>query len=59
MNQFNALSNPVQYRGFVVSEAVEAICGDVQLARRMVDHHLPNWTDDKEFMRLATDVSHK
>jgi hypothetical protein len=32
-----------------VSEAVDAIRGDVQLARRLDEHHLPNWRDDAEF----------
>lgn len=34
---------------FGVSEAVDAIPGDVQLARRLDEHHLPNWRDDVEF----------
>ena len=32
-----------------VSEAVDAIRGDIQLARRLDEHHLPNWRDDAEF----------
>jgi DNA polymerase III delta prime subunit len=32
-----------------VSEAVDAIRGDVQLVRRLDEHHLPNWRDDAEF----------
>ena len=34
---------------FGVSEAVDAIRGDVQLARRLDEHHLANWRDDAEF----------
>jgi len=32
-----------------LSEAVDAIRGDIQLARRLDEHHLPNWRDDAEF----------
>ena len=34
---------------FGVSEAVDAIRGDVQFARRLDEHHQPNWGDDTEF----------
>jgi len=34
---------------FGVSEAVDAIRGDVQPARRLDEHHLPNWRDDAGF----------
>lgn len=34
---------------FEVSDAVDAIGGDVQLARRLDEHQLPNWRDDAEF----------
>lgn len=39
---------------FGVSEAVDAIRSDVQLTRRLDEHHLPNWRDDAEF----SDVIH-
>jgi len=32
-----------------VNEAVDAIRGDIQLAGRLDEHHLPNWRDDAEF----------
>jgi hypothetical protein len=37
---------------FGVSEAVDAIRSDVQLARRLDEHHLPNWRDDSEFSNM-------
>ncbi len=38
---------------FGVNEAVDAIRGDVQLARRLDEHHLPIWEDDVEFSQLV------
>lgn len=35
-----------------VREAVGDIRGDVQLARRLDEHHLPNWRDDAEFSNM-------
>jgi hypothetical protein len=40
-----------------VSEAVDAIRGDIQLARRLDEHHLPNWRDDAEFSALTGGVT--
>jgi len=37
---------------FGVNEAVDALRGDVQLARRMDEHFLPIWEDDVDFSRL-------
>jgi hypothetical protein len=37
---------------FGVNEALEAIRGDDQLARRLDEHFLPLWEDDVEFSRL-------
>jgi hypothetical protein len=37
---------------FGVNEAVDAIRGDDQLARRLDEHYLPLWEDDVEFSRL-------
>ena len=37
---------------FGVSEAVDSIRGDVQLARRLDEHHLPNWRDVSEFSSM-------
>jgi len=37
---------------FGVNEAVDAIRGDDQLARRLDEHFLPLWDDDVEFSRL-------
>ena len=37
---------------FGVSEAVDSSRGDVQLARRLDEHHLPNWRDDSEFSSM-------
>ncbi len=37
---------------FGVNEAVDAIRGDEQLARRLDEHFLPLWEDDVEFSRL-------
>ncbi len=37
---------------FGVNEAVDAIRGDEQLARRLDEHYLPLWEDDIEFSRL-------
>jgi hypothetical protein len=34
---------------FGVNEAVDAMRDDVQLARRLDKHRLPNWRDDSEF----------
>lgn len=34
---------------FGVSEAVDAIRSDAQLAQRLDEHHLPNWRNDAEF----------
>ncbi|MDX8354838.1 TniB family NTP-binding protein [Cognatiyoonia sp. IB215182] len=38
---------------FGVNEAVDAIRGDEQLARRLDEHFLPLWEDDVEFSRLV------
>ena len=38
---------------FGVNEAVDAIRGDDQLARRLDEHYLPLWEDDVEFSRLV------
>lgn len=38
---------------FGVNEAIDAIRGDTQLARRLDEHHLPNWEDDVEFSQLV------
>jgi hypothetical protein len=35
-----------------VNEALEAVRGDDQLARRLDEHYLPLWEDDVEFSRL-------
>ena len=37
---------------FGVNEALDAIRGDDQLARRLDEHFLPLWEDDVEFSRL-------
>ena len=37
---------------FGVNEAIDAIRGDTQLARRLDEHHLPSWEDDVEFSQL-------
>ena len=37
---------------FGVNEALEAVRGDDQLARRLDEHYLPLWEDDVEFSRL-------
>lgn len=37
---------------FGVNEALQAIRGDEQLARRLDEHYLPLWEDDVEFSRL-------
>jgi hypothetical protein len=51
LNVLRYLSNELEASlvCFGVSEAVDAIRGDVQLARRLDEHHLPNWRDDAEF----------
>jgi hypothetical protein len=51
LNVLRYLSNELEasLACFGVSEAVDAIRGDVQLARRLDEHHLPNWRDDAEF----------
>jgi len=51
LNVLRYLSNELEVSlvCFGVSEAVDAIRGDVQLARRLDEHHLPNWRDDAEF----------
>jgi len=50
LNVLRYLSNELEASlvCFGVSEAVDAIRGDVQLARRLDEHHLPNWRDDVE-----------
>ena len=51
LNVLRYLSNELEVSlvCFGVSEAVDAIRGDVQLARRLDEHHLPNWRDDSDF----------
>lgn len=51
LNVLRYLSNELEASlvCFGVSDAVDAIRGDVQLARRLDEHHLPNWRDDAEF----------
>jgi DNA polymerase III delta prime subunit len=51
LNVLRYLSNELEASlvCFGVSEAVDAIRCDVQLARRLDEHHLPNWRDDAEF----------
>ncbi len=51
LNVLRYLSNELEASlvCFGVSEAVDAIRGDVQLTRRLDEHHLPNWRDDAEF----------
>ena len=51
LNVLRYLSNELEASlvCYGVSEAVDAIRGDVQLARRLDEHHLPNWRDDAEF----------
>ena len=54
LNVLRYLSNELKVSlvCFGVSEAVDAIRGDVQLARRLDEHHLPNWRDDSEFFNM-------
>jgi DNA polymerase III delta prime subunit len=54
LNVLRYLSNELEISlvCFGVSEAVDAIRGDVQLARRLDEHHLPNWRDDSEFSNM-------
>ena len=54
LNVLRYLSNELEVSlvCFGVSEAVDAIQGDVQLARRLDEHHLPNWRDDSEFSNM-------
>ena len=54
LNVLRYLSNELEVSlvCFRVSEAVDAIRGDVQLARRLDEHHLPNWRDDSEFSNM-------
>ena len=54
LNVLRYLSNELEVSlvCFGVSEAVDAIRGDVQLARRLDEHHLPNWRDDFEFSNM-------
>ena len=54
LNVLRYLSNELEVSlvCFGVSEAVDAIRGDVQLARRRDEHHLPNWRDDSEFSNM-------
>ena len=54
LNVLRYLSNELEVSlvCFGVSEAVGAIRGDVQLARRLDEHHLPNWRDDSEFSNM-------
>ena len=54
LNVLRYLSNELEVSlvCFGVSEAVDAIRGDVQLARRLDEHHLPNWRDDSEFSNM-------
>jgi uncharacterized protein YjiS (DUF1127 family) len=55
LNVLRYLSNELQVSlvCFGVSEAVDAIRGDVQLSRRLDEHHLPNWSDDAEFSDMV------
>lgn len=41
---------------FGVSEAKEAISGDVQLARRFREYDLPRWKADEEYQSLIANV---
>ena len=54
LNVLRYLSNELEVSlvCFGVSEAVDAIRGDMQLARRLDEHHLPNWRDDSEFSNM-------
>jgi len=54
LNVLRYLSNELEVSlvCFGVSEAVDAIRGDVQLARRLDEYHLPNWRDDSEFSNM-------
>jgi hypothetical protein len=54
LNVLRYLSNELEISlvCFGVSEAVDAIRGDMQLARRLDEHHLPNWRDDSEFSNM-------
>jgi DNA polymerase III delta prime subunit len=54
LNVLRYLSNELEVSlvCFGVSEAVDAIRGDVQLSRRLDEHHLPNWRDDSEFSNM-------
>ena len=54
LNVLRYLSNKLEVSlvCFGVSEAVDSIRGDVQLARRLDEHHLPNWRDDSEFSSM-------
>jgi hypothetical protein len=54
LNVLRYLSNELEVSlvCFGVSEAVDAIRGDVQLARRLDEHHLPNWRDDSKFSNM-------
>lgn len=56
INVLRYLSNELQVSlvCFGVTDAVTAIRGDVQLARRLDEHHLPNWRDDIEFTELVS-----
>jgi Bacterial TniB protein len=56
LNVLCYLSNEleVSFVCFGVSEAVDAIRGDVQLARRLDEHHLPNWRADFELVQSLT-----
>ncbi|MFK7945027.1 MAG: TniB family NTP-binding protein [Paracoccaceae bacterium] len=54
LNVLRYLTNDLQTSlvCFGVNEAVDAIRGDTQLARRVDEHHLPQWEDDLEFSQL-------
>ena len=51
LNVLRYLSNDLEVSlvCFGVSDAVDAICGDVLLARWLDEHHLPKWRDDSDF----------
>jgi hypothetical protein len=54
LNMLRFLSNDLRASlvVFGVNDAVDAIRGDDQLARRLDEHYLPLWEDDAEFSRL-------
>jgi hypothetical protein len=58
LNLIRFLSNELEMSVvcFGVSDAREAISGDVQLARRFQEYSLPRWQADEEFQNLAINV---